>query len=306
MIRNITPLFFFAAALASAQPTIPNGNNLPQPGFTAARSEGNTNLEEGPAGADITWDFSTMNLNNNAQPYIVLEPSTSEFATTWPSANYVATYSDAGSDRTFYYNVLSDRMEVIADGISNLGDNYIYTTNPRTTLKFPFAYQETVTDQFTDPFGTWNTTLTYDGYGTLITPTNTFEDVVRIEVLAPNGNPSYQWWTLDPLLPVFTYSFGYCTQWAPTGTGINDGAAAPTVNVLPNPFTEQTTIRIDATTVANNAHLTLTDALGHVVYTTNLTSTTTHVPRGTLASGLYLYHVRSTGAPMATGRIVLN
>ena len=306
MYRTLTPFSFLIAALASAQPTIPNGNNLPQPGFTAVRSEGNTNLEEGPAGADQTWDFSTMILNNSAQPYIVLEPATSEFAAEWPSANYVATYSDAGSDRFFYYNVLSDRLEVVADGISSLSDNTIYTANPRTNLKFPFAYQETVTDQFTDPFGTLNTTLTYDGYGTLITPTNTFDEVVRIVVLAPNGNPTYEWWTLDPLLPVFTYTFGYCTQWAATGTGINGVAAAPTVSVQPNPFTDRTSFTIDAATLAKGASLTLTNATGQVVYTASLSSTSTPVERGMLANGLYLYHVRTADGLARTGRMVVN
>lgn len=45
----------------------------PAPGFSVGRSEGNTNQEEGPAGAAQTWGFSTLILNNNAQPCIVLD-----------------------------------------------------------------------------------------------------------------------------------------------------------------------------------------------------------------------------------------
>lgn len=306
MYRSLTPCTLLVAALVSAQPVILNGDNLPQPGFTVARSEGNTSLGQGPAGANQTWDFSTAFLVANGQPYIVLEPGTSEFASEWPTANYVATYSDAGNDRYFYCNVLADRLEAVADNISNLSSYTIYNADRRTILKFPFAFGESVTDTFVPPDGsTLSTTLTYDGYGTLITPNNTFPQVARIQVLAPNGNPSYQWWTLDPLLPVLTYSFGYVVQWADPGTGINDRVGSAAAQVFPNPFTQQTSILVDATTVNNGARFTLSNAVGQVLYSTTLTSTTTVLERGSLASGLYLYHVHSAERPVATGRVVL-
>ena len=305
MYRTLTPFYFLIAALASAQPIIQNGDNLPAPGFSVVRSEGNTNLAEGPAGADQTWDFSSVILNNNAQPYIVLEPAASEFAAEWPSADYVATYSDAGNDRYFYYNVLADRLEAVADNVSNTGDNNIYNANPRTKLKFPFAFGESVSDDFTDPFNTRTVVLTYDAYGTLITPTNTFLEVVRIKWQVGASDARYDWWTLDPLLPVLQYDNGYILQWANPSTGINDLVGSGSVSVQPNPFTDRTTITIDATTLAKSAHLTLTNATGQMVYSTSLTSTTTQLTRGALADGLYLYHVRTADGVVAIGHLVM-
>lgn len=306
MHRTLTPFFFLLAATVSAQPIIQNGDNLPAPGFSVGRSEGNSNLEEGPAGAAQTWDFSTVILNNNAQPYIVLEPGTSPFAAEWPNADYVATYSDAGNDRYFYYNVLADRLEAVADNVSNTGDNNIYNANPRTKLKFPFSFGESVSDDFTDPFNTSTVVLTYDAYGTLITPTNTFNEVVRIRWQVGANDPRFDWWTLDPLLPVFQYTNGYIVQWANPATGINDPARSASVRLQPNPFTDRTSITIDDATLANDARLTLTNAVGEVVYTAVLTSATTRLERGALADGLYLYQVRTADRTVATGRVVLN
>ena len=311
MNRNITPIFLLVATLGTAQPVIQNGDNLPAPGFTAERREGSTQqMTEGPAGADQTWDFSSMYLVYNAQPYIVLEPSASPFASTWPGANYVASYSDAGSDHYFYYNVLSDRLEAVADDVTNTGDSNVHTANPRTKLKFPFAYGETVVDTYSQGSNTYTNTITYDGYGTLITPTNTFENVVRIKWqqgwTGGGGNFHYDWWSLDPLMPVFQYATGYAMQWAPIGVGIEERAGTGTVGVQPNPFTEYTTVTIDATTLANSPRLTLINAMGQVVRTLPLTSTRTQLERGTLANGLYVYHVRTAGGAVATGRFIVN
>ncbi len=306
MKQPITPFLLLLSASLSAQPIIQNGDNLPAPGFSVGRSEGNTNQEEGPAGAAQTWDFSTVILNNNAQPYIVLDPATSEFAAEWPNADYVATYSDAGNDRYFYYNVLADRLEAVADNVSNTSDNNTYNANPRTKLKFPFTFGESVSDDFTDPFNTRTVVITYDAYGTLITPTNTFNDVVRIKWQVGANDARYDWWTLNPLLPVFQYEVGYIVQWANPTTGINDPAATASVSVQPNPFTDRSSITIDAATLANGARLTLTDAVGQVVYTAPLTSAATRLERGALAHDLYLYQVRSADRPVATGRVVID
>ena len=306
MLRTFTLFPLLIAALASAQPIIQNGDNLPLPGFVAPRGAGSTTLPEGSAGANQVWDFTTAFLYTDGNSYQALDPGTSPFAADFPTANNVALRTSSGSEYYFYYNNLPDRLEAVADGISSLGSYDIFTPNPKTKLKFPFAFGESVVDTYTYVGGgSGEITVTYDGYGTLITPLGTVNDAVRIKTQETGGNTYYNWYSLSPLLRVFTYGQGDLEWYGLPLTSVPEQDAAPVVSVFPNPTTGQTVIQMGAEQLRNEPVLTLTTSVGQQVYQTRLTRTSTILQRGDRANGVYLYRIHADHQPAASGRIVL-
>ncbi len=307
MYRNLTPIFLLASALAAAQPVIQNGYYLPAPGFVAPRGAGSTTLPEGPAGANVVWDFSTAFLYLDGNTYQVLEPAATPYAANFPTANNVAKRTSSGSQYYYYFNNLADRLEAVADGISSMGSYDIFTANPKTKLKFPFAFGESVVDTYlADGGGSGEITVTYDGYGTLITPLGTVTDVVRIKTQMTGGNTNYDWYSLSPLLRVFTYGEGDLEWYGLPVTSVEEQDAAPAITVFPNPMTDLVQFQVDPAQLQNGLVLTLTNAMGQQVRQDRLTHTTTTLQRGALASGVYFYQVRAAQQSVATGRIVLN
>jgi hypothetical protein len=306
MRRTLTPFALLFTALASAQPIIQNGDNLPQPGFIAQRGAGSTTLAEGPAGADQTWDFSTALLYADGNSYQVLDAATSPFASAFPTADYVALRTSSGSEYYFYYNNLPDRLEAVTEGISSLSSYDIFTADRMTKLKFPFAFGESATDTYVyDGGGTGSLVVTYDGYGTLITPLGTVTDVVRIKTIYNGGNTFYDWYTLNPLLRVFTYGQGDLEWYGLPSIGMDGQGASPTVAVYPNPMADQLSIQVEEAQLQNGLFFTLTNAMGQVVHQTPLTRTTTTWQRGDQAEGVYFYRIRAAERTVASGRIVL-
>lgn len=307
MYRTFTPLSLLLAALTSAQPIIQNGDNLPLPGFVAPRGAGSTTLPEGSAGANQVWDFSTAFLFTDGNSYQALDPGTSPFAADFPTANNVALRTSSGSEYYFYYNNLPDRLEAAADGISSLDSYDIFTPNPKTKLKFPFAFGESVVDTYAYVGGgSGEITVTYDGYGTLITPLGTVNHAVRIKTQETGGNTYYDWYSINPLLRVFTYGGGDLECYGLPLTGVPEQHTAPVISVFPNPTNDQVVIQVDAEQLQFHLVLSLTDAMGQQVYQTPLTRTTTTLPRGDRANGVYSYRIHSAQRPVASGRIVLN
>ena len=305
MLRTLTPLALLFTTLASAQPIIQNGDNLPQPGFTAQRGAGSTTLSEGPAGANQTWDFSTALLYPDGNSYQVLDAAASPFASAFPTADYVALRTSSGSEYYYYYNNLPDRLEAVTEGISSLSSYDIFTADRMTKLKFPFAFGESVADTYVyDGGGAGTLTATYDGYGTLITPLGTVTNAVRIKTEYNGGNTFYDWYTLNPLLRVFTYGQGDLEWYGLPSIGMDEKGAASAVSVYPNPMAEQCSIQVQEGQLRNGLFFTLTNAMGQVVHQAALTHTTTTLQRGDRAAGVYFYRIDSPESTLVTGRIV--
>ena len=306
MERLARLIFIFCVRSVNAQPVIQNGNNLPLPGFNAARGAGSTTLPEGPAGANQIWDFSAAFLYNDGNTYQTLDPATSPFAAAFPTANYVALRTSSGSEYYFYYNNLPDRLEAVADHVSSLSGYDIFTANPKTKLKFPFAYGESVNDTYDpDGGGSFSLTITYDGYGTLITPLGTVTNAVRIKTEYTGGNTLYEWYALNPLLRVLTYGQGDLEWFGPPLTGMDEQGGAASISVSPNPLAEQGRILVEDAAMRNGLIFTLTNTMGQVVRNIPLTSTSTDLERDGLAAGVYVFHTRSNTGAVSTGRLVV-
>lgn len=219
---------------AFAQPVIPNGGNIPAPGLSAPVSMATATSGVGGAGINQTWNFSLLSFTTLGT-LTVITPSSSPIGASFPTANYA--YSFAGTYSFFKTSV--SQMEVQAYSITTPGSGNDFTPNPRTILKFPFNYLDTQIDTWQKVAGPTNSvTITYDGYGTLITPTNTYSNIVRVKEDYGGGVIDYQWYALNPLISLMAYNFStnklYYT--GATVTGVTEqNKSHLSVNVYPNP-----------------------------------------------------------------------
>ena len=286
-----TILFTSFITCAFAQPVIQNGDGIPAPGFSApaSMSTGVTNV--GSGGANQTWDFSSLTFTP-VGTYNVIEPLLTPFGSSYPTANYAYELSGTYS----FFNVLPAKMEVIAYSIVIPGSGNDYTPNPRTVLKFPFNFLETETDIWQKVNGSPNEVLlTYDGYGTLITPTKTYLDVVRIKEEYENGGIDYQWYILNPLMSILVYDHNEKFLFnidAPITTGISvENPANNSISIFPNPVKDMMTIQISNVSFSNEVKICILNSLGQTIEQMTTNSEFTKINLSDLKPGLYFYQI---------------
>ncbi|GAB0156909.1 hypothetical protein CHRYSEOSP005_21760 [Chryseobacterium sp. Alg-005] len=162
-------------------------------------------LSPGPSGANITWDFSSYTPMQTISISMYSCPGQTN-CFRFPAANRMSKL--VGSEN-YDYNLFTDMDASVLGNYSNPGDATMTYTDPLIQYKFPVSYLQEFTDtyQFSTGTGTESGTQTFkvDGYGTVITPTGTFTNCLRIKRVR-NGtqtfpgsppmsyvNESYQW-----------------------------------------------------------------------------------------------------------------
>ncbi|MCC7030394.1 MAG: T9SS type A sorting domain-containing protein [Chitinophagaceae bacterium] len=160
-------------------------------------------------GANASWDASGL-VKDAATPiinYTVSAPAGTTYAADYTNANWhftdPALLAILGNT---YYNLSADSF--VLWGAHVTGSAYEIYDNPEMDLAFPFAYNQIVNNTYSktnytaaggiSSYQTGNVTLTYDGYGTLILPNGTYNNVVRIKKVRTNDlGPtltSYYWY----------------------------------------------------------------------------------------------------------------
>lgn len=293
---------------AFAQPVISNGSNISAPGLTAPVSYGTASSGVGAAGANQTWDFSAISFSTLGT-LTTIDPSTSAFAASFPTANYV--YSFAGTYS--YFNASSTKMEVLAYSITSLGSGNDFTPNPRTVLKFPFKYNDSLADTWQKVSGsTNNVTITYDGYGKLITPTSTYSNVIRVKEDYGSGVVDYQWYILNPLMSVLSYNNSSNTFYLTSATatiGITDQLSLETsVNLYPNPVKDKLVIQLSDLPSQNNnlnLNLNLLNTFGQIIKQVSISSKQTNIELENISAGIYFYQIQDKRNILKTGKIIV-
>jgi len=251
-----------------------------------------TGITPGNAGANQLWDFSSINVASNSTGYGTTVPySTAPGAANYPLANYCFKYYTAGSS-TIYY----DFSKLTNTGLETFGtytEQGLETHNIDTQLMpLPLSYGDTYTDTYQTATSTPKTNIvTYDGFGTLITPFGTYTNVGRQKIIATTYNSTaYRWFQINPFTPLLYVDVNTSTN-AVTSAAIFDANLAVNSNeftakisVFPNPTRSQLTIH-----PSNNAiidKVTITDLMGKVVLVQSGNTTQVNVEQ--LASGLYI------------------
>lgn len=211
--------FVLPALIAGAQPTI-TSSVAGEIGDNIELSEVNaTGFDPGATGADVTWDFSGVTTTGTSFGYTLIDPAATGVGGSFPGANVAG---EAGVGNYAFFKITS--TEYSNYGVFN-GVTTIYYSDPENIYTFPLTYNSTGTDnlysEFTSGVGfirSGSTTFTADGYGTLILPSGTYTNVLRVLVHETYGDEAvgvpmtidydfknYYWLKAGTVGPLFEY-----------------------------------------------------------------------------------------------------
>ena len=170
---------------SQAQPTLTLANSVVPAGETQTFQLVEAELlNQGAAGANVTWNFSNLTLSGVSTQEVTVGASGTPYAAQFPNAD-IAIEAEGSY---VYFDVTSSNYTLL--GIASADITSIYS-NPETVFVFPFTYGDNHEDDFYATgslggntqyrFGT--TTVTADGYGTLILPSGTYTNVLRIHAV---------------------------------------------------------------------------------------------------------------------------
>jgi hypothetical protein len=168
-------------AAAMSQPTITADqfNYLSVTDFSYRSMAGNSELDPGPSGANVQWNFANIGTGSTVNYTTTTCPGDPDCGS-FPGANQVI---GVGGAAKVYYNKTNDAMEQIGEKAAG---TLVYS-NPLKVMQFPISYGQSFTDAFTASNGseTRNGTLqsSIDGWGTLTTPVGTYSNVLRQKIV---------------------------------------------------------------------------------------------------------------------------
>lgn len=212
MKRIVYSLFIFImpCLLSSKQINILNAEQFTI-GTTLKFQICNANgVEPGAEGENQTWDFSNLSLVNDTLTEWMVDPAETPYHNDFPGANLVEKYSDGRYVYVFQSENESHLLGFV-DTDQNLVINY-----PDSVLfcSRPLVYTKTVEAPFTDNFtvnsysfsGSGTSTLTADGYGTLILPNGTTNDVIRLKIVQEQNDTLLQFGSISKTTSI-TYAW---------------------------------------------------------------------------------------------------
>lgn len=298
--------FLFSHFAAIAQPTLSSGSLLQIGAQYDTRSFLVSNINQGASGQNLTWDFSALTgaTEHNLQ---VRQPESTPFADTFQDiANLSLGYTPAAQQGSFpitfeFWNTTSAGVDIM--GLTNTQNIIVLYSDPLTALPLPFSYGNTFTDTFAATYTVGNQTIVQsgvvdiqaDGYGNLILPYGTIEDVLRLKITKTYTEQvqgttaqfdyvvtSYAWYDTSISYPLFNITVEQ-VQGSPvsvttaqyiicescTNTPINATLVSPAtfaLQTIPNPVQQQATIRFTLP-VAEEVSLTIYNTAGQAVQT---------------------------------------
>lgn len=184
---------------------------------------------EGPAGANAVWDFSELQPTEKTLTSHMQDPATLEKGKDIQEANTVI--EEFGNQ--FFFSVNNNIMEQYGTVSCNTVTKY---DKPMVKLKFPFAYGDVVTGEYSGVQESQNSKtavkgmyeIAGDAYGTLILPGDvTINNVLRVKqtrtIEFEKANKlteiTYRWYTYNvryPLLVIIKYVNGKTVNIAET------------------------------------------------------------------------------------------
>ncbi|MCF8296245.1 MAG: T9SS type A sorting domain-containing protein [Saprospiraceae bacterium] len=145
-------------------------------------------VNHGPSGPNQTWDFSTVNVHFNPQGYYYYPPAYTLYDSAFPTATVALEIALNPFNYLFYET--STTEYVLLGEWSDIWQ--LPYSDTKKALSFPFTYNSTITDTYggtSAPYSgtaktiTGNFTTTADGYGTLILPSATHNNVLRLKTI---------------------------------------------------------------------------------------------------------------------------
>jgi hypothetical protein len=312
-------LFIFSFSHAQFIFNAANSNPIAGDNYTEYNAD-TTGINPGAAGANQIWDFHSLNINTSSS--IV-----HSFVAPLPAC-YLPPYSTATIEDSItheYYLTDSAFMSFLGHGASGI----IYTGD--TILFYPFSYGSnhqincSVSSHCGGPLaGTETTTITYDGYGTLILPGITYSNVARIsesihyhfaygQSKYSDGDAYiYKWYENNIKFPILTISApgvslaGYYRTKTVlvqnyAGVGINDLSNDNVLSLYPNP----TNGKISICTNTRGGEISIYNGFGEKIFLQTNQTEKSEIDLSNQPNGLYFLQLK-TEQGITSRKIVIN
>lgn len=281
-------------------------------------------LNEGAAGADVIWDLSAMTNIGNYQTDVT------SGSASYPATNRTLTYSNGVIN---YLN--EDATGKFIHALDAAGTVITYQ-QPGQMMFYPFEYEAEVINSFACTFNSGGydfdrsgfEVLEYDGYGTLITPAGTFNNVVRLHLHQEYTDESivmdidyvvdsYSWYiagyrNMIASVSTITSSFSGTQQYglyaaSPTVGLLSNESEALNVDVYPNPSVNELFISQSETFKINKIDLITPD--GRVVNNIDFQTTqddNVTIDMSTFATGSYILVLQSSDGKVISKQFIKN
>ncbi len=281
MKRLFTLFFTLLSIVTFAQPTITSsvaggiGDNFSS---TYVETE---DFDPGAAGAGVTWDFSGITTSGTLNEYSFVDPSTTGHAAEFPGAN-VASEADGNY---VYFKISPSEYTLFGVWVPT---TTIYYSDPEELYVFPMTYGTTNSDDLYSEFysggdfiRSGSNELNADGYGTLILPSGTYTNVLRVKIEQDYSDEFvglpftfiynfdlYYWFKEGVKGPLFQYFYqdinsagipsvveNYAINNDVDITSINDDPSSILLNIFPNPANEYINISVATNVLLLTAEL---------------------------------------------------
>jgi hypothetical protein len=236
-----------------------------------------------PDGANVTWDFSSATLQMNVGTLSWVDPASTPYASTYPTSNLAQQLAIPTGTVYNYFNLQTTQLDQLADEVGGTSPS-VYT-DPKTVLQFPLEYQDSYVDNFTDDGVPASYTRAYTGYGTVILPTGTYTNVVKMT----STSGAIDFLLSDPVsqLVHIEDDGSALVLGSPVASGVAE-QAAPALRAFPNPATDVLTV----TGVRATGTWALVDAEGRMQRQGGTMPGTLAIPLDGLAPGCYVLQLR--------------
>lgn len=325
-------LLLAGSGVCVAQPTLTAANSNPLIGqsfekklFTPVANQ------HGNAGANQVWDWSGVTEDISGTGEIV-NPIGTPYYSTYPSSNICYQVFDGSYEYHLANSAGLYRLgfQSPAAGISN-----VYTNNVKL-MQYPFSMNGTYTDTYAANVGvpgdtgtfSGSVTVTADGWGTLITPSGTYTNVLRVhaafseiylyDIFGPITQTfdQYTYWQPDAHFPLAEYTVGLqggapfsSASWTVATVGINELAAENyKLSVYPNPVNTSAEITYTLTK-SSDVSLVINDVTGRTIQSLKPAETqpgkhAVPVNAASFSNGIYLVAITIDGETATTKMIV--
>lgn len=229
-------------------------------------------------GANVAWDFSSITLQMNAGSTSFVDPATTPYASSYPTANLAQVMTTSMGTSYNYFVLTSAGLDMLAEDVG--GTNPDVYTDPKTPLQFPLAYQNSFVDNYTANGTPASTTRTYSGHGTVVLPTGTYTNVVQVS----SSSGTIDFYRSNPVEPLgHIEDDGTAIVFGDAVIGMDEHPSTPVLLVMPNP----TTGLVQVNGLARNAAWQLMDMQGRVLRQGSTNVAALQLDLDALAAGPY-------------------
>lgn len=312
-------LVFSLSLKAFSQPVLNQANCAPQAGQSYSLTNINY-VNQGSAGANQIWDLSSATVDSvfTVGIYSVngIPPDIN-----FPNANIKSTNSNFNG-YIYYYKIDLNKWEYYGFH-TTISVAY---SNPRTFLPFPFTYSDAHNDSCYgvlyvgyNIYKKGTVSIEADGYGSLILPSGTYNNVLRVHYVEQQIDSSqngvynttldyYYWFKPDNHYPI-----AYMMTSPNSGgfylnniSSVEDLGSNSTFNIYPNPANTYINITYSGLTPMPDNYE-IIDASGKVIAKEKISSAgSTLIDVSHFPSSIYLIHLLENGKIIGSKKISIN